>query len=292
MQRNGTDNTKEDFVPLVKPQSSNAAAPGISRCKSLLLFVAGMLVVAVAVFLFVGTNAEHSANPLKVLFKDCSTICKMRTQRRTEKFGGDPLDNLQLPSLILAARDKAIQSLKVDYGEKYFSEIFEQKQDGKVVIRKAFVPAAKSVSTERFKRKLQLKILQVQTGYRTQEKTVDGCDCVAQKPTTKKAGSVRSRRLQNSSDVSSAEDEEAFAKFIWTTGGHSAAAGHGNLYNESYTAYMERAIKDVFASVGIEFIGKNYAMGGMTSAPEIALCAEAIFGSDTDAVSWDYVSRV
>jgi hypothetical protein len=58
------------------------------------------------------------------------------------------------------------------------------------------------------------------------------------------------------------------------------AAGHGNLHNETYTAFMEVAAQPIFESVGIEFEGRNYAMGGMRSAPEFALCQESIFGTD------------
>jgi len=76
--------------------------------------------------------------------------------------------------------------------------------------------------------------------------------------------------------------------FTWTTGGHSASAGHGNLFNQSYTKTMENTAKDVFASVGINFIGKNYAMGGMGSGPELSLCMESIYGSDIDVLSWDF----
>lgn len=68
----------------------------------------------------------------------------------------------------------------------------------------------------------------------------------------------------------------------------SASAGHGNLFSESYTAYMERALKPIFAAIGIEYIGKNYAMGGTSSAAEIALCGNSIFGHDVDSISWDY----
>lgn len=77
-------------------------------------------------------------------------------------------------------------------------------------------------------------------------------------------------------------------RFVWATGGHSSAAGHGNFYSESYTAFMERAAKDVFAATGIELIGRNYAMGGTSSAMEIALCSKEIFGLDIDVSSWDF----
>jgi hypothetical protein len=40
--------------------------------------------------------------------------------------------------------------------------------------------------------------------------------------------------------------------------------------------------------VGMEFIGRNYAMGFTQSAPEIALCQKEIFGQDVDVLVWDF----
>mmetsp|Transcript_12990 Transcript_12990/g.28082 ORF Transcript_12990/g.28082 Transcript_12990/m.28082 type:complete len:699 (-) Transcript_12990:27-2123(-) len=76
--------------------------------------------------------------------------------------------------------------------------------------------------------------------------------------------------------------------FTWVTGGHSAGAGHGNLLNQSYTVAIDRAAKIVFGAAGIDFRANARAMGGTTSAPEIALCGEAIFGQDVDVLWWDY----
>jgi hypothetical protein len=59
------------------------------------------------------------------------------------------------------------------------------------------------------------------------------------------------------------------------------------MWRESYTAVMERGVKDIFATVGLNFIGRNYAMGGTSSAPEIAMCVKEIFGTDIDVLSWD-----
>jgi hypothetical protein len=59
------------------------------------------------------------------------------------------------------------------------------------------------------------------------------------------------------------------------------------MWRESYTAVMERAVKDIFATVGLNFIGRNYAMGGTSSAPEIAMCIKEVFGTDIDVLSWD-----
>lgn len=76
------------------------------------------------------------------------------------------------------------------------------------------------------------------------------------------------------------------AHFVWATGGHSAAAGHGNFYDESYTSYLEQAVKPVFEAVGLQFTGRNYAMGSTASAPESALCNKEIYGQDIDALVW------
>jgi len=94
------------------------------------------------------------------------------------------------------------------------------------------------------------------------------------------------RRMKQGASLG--EQANLYSKFVWATGGHSAAAGHGNFVNQSYTAYMERAARPVFASIGIWLEGRNYGMGGMKSAPELSLCNEAIFGTDADVISWDF----
>ena len=76
--------------------------------------------------------------------------------------------------------------------------------------------------------------------------------------------------------------------FVWATAGDSAAAGHGNLFDQSYTAVMGRTLQDAFASLGVEFRAKNYAHGGYTSGPELALCMEAIYGIDLDVLTYDF----
>lgn len=78
------------------------------------------------------------------------------------------------------------------------------------------------------------------------------------------------------------------SRFVWATGGHSASAGHGNLFLESYTNVLDRNAAPIFQSVGIDFTARPYAMGGTASGVEIAVCAKEIFGNDVDMVSWDY----
>jgi hypothetical protein len=51
---------------------------------------------------------------------------------------------------------------------------------------------------------------------------------------------------------------------------------------------MERGVKSLFAALGIQFVAKNFAMGGTSSGEEVALCTESIFGQDIDFLTWDY----
>jgi len=83
-------------------------------------------------------------------------------------------------------------------------------------------------------------------------------------------------------------DESGSASFVWASAGHSSAAGHGNFFNQSYAAVMERAAAPLFAAVGLKFEARNYAMGAHRSGPELAMCAAAIYGNDYDVVSWDF----
>ena len=51
---------------------------------------------------------------------------------------------------------------------------------------------------------------------------------------------------------------------------------------------MERDLKDIFGSIGIEFEGRNYAMGGTNSATDVSMCWNELFGDDADIFSWDH----
>jgi hypothetical protein len=50
---------------------------------------------------------------------------------------------------------------------------------------------------------------------------------------------------------------------------------------------MERGLKNIFAACGIDFVGRNHAMGGTKIAPEIAMCSKEVFGTDIDVLLWD-----
>jgi hypothetical protein len=79
-------------------------------------------------------------------------------------------------------------------------------------------------------------------------------------------------------------------RLVWATAGHGAAAGHGNLAEESYTAILERAAGPVFGAAGIELTTRNYGWAGATdkSAPELALCLDSVYGTDVDILAWDF----
>jgi len=76
--------------------------------------------------------------------------------------------------------------------------------------------------------------------------------------------------------------------FTWVTAGSSAAAGHGNLFSQSKTYALEKMANKVFSAAGLNFIGKNYAMDGMDSGPELGMCMESIYGKDIDVLAWDF----
>jgi hypothetical protein len=50
---------------------------------------------------------------------------------------------------------------------------------------------------------------------------------------------------------------------------------------------MERGVQDIFAACGIDFVGRNHAMGGTAIAPETAICTKEVFGMDIDVLLWD-----
>jgi hypothetical protein len=75
---------------------------------------------------------------------------------------------------------------------------------------------------------------------------------------------------------------------VWATGGNSVAAGHGNLYHESYTSVLEKAMSDAWARLGVRWIARSYASSAAQSAPEAAFCSQALYGTDVDILVWDF----
>lgn len=179
--------------------------------------------------------------------------------------------------LALQARDVAIDKMKSDYSEEYFAKLFlddgGQSLGGRTMFRS--VNETTNFSRETFQRKLKIKILEVQNASRN-------CG----------EGKVVADASSSREGSSSMEDHHHhaahFSRFVWTTAGHSIAAGHGNLFNETMTAVLERRVTDVFSVIGIDFEARNFGIGGSTSGPEFALCMESIYGNDVDLITWDF----
>mmetsp|Transcript_28736 Transcript_28736/g.81038 ORF Transcript_28736/g.81038 Transcript_28736/m.81038 type:complete len:695 (+) Transcript_28736:156-2240(+) len=212
----------------------------------------------------------------------CAQICTKRRDAREQHFGGNFLRPKSALEMAQKAHRGMISNLKVDYGPENYKKMFED------VVNESkkygfFKPTEGTDTMKISKDKLKIKILTTQTKLIEKERNLEGCDCInGDKPLDETLTSM------DVTDDFLKIDAADLASFVWMTGGHSSAAGHGNMFNESYTAFAEKTAKGVFASVGINFEAKNYAMGGTSSAPEIALCNQAVFGFDFDALSWDY----
>jgi hypothetical protein len=74
--------------------------------------------------------------------------------------------------------------------------------------------------------------------------------------------------------------------FTFVMGGHSAAAGHGNHFWQSYTLQMGKIIEPVFARLGVFFQAHNFGMGGLGTLHN-ALGSKDIYGEDIDILYWD-----
>ncbi len=196
-------------------------------------------------------TTDHTSTHDEVENKDG---CHCQSSAREEMVHGDLLNRKDLLRMARAAKEQVIEHLRIDYGD-YTDAIF-------LGPGKSFSPMSER-SVERLKRKLTMKVLEMQINVMKAEKQTCDCEGSNQKSAT-------------------------YAKYVWATGGHSAAAGHGNLFNESYTAYLGRDARIVFGAIGIEFEDRNYAMGGTTSGLEVSMCWQQIFGVDVDFVSWDY----
>ena len=229
---------------------------------------------------------------------ECEKTCQDPKFKDLDHFQNSDLMDLNAMLNRLKGQRKKwfYNKLGEDWGKEYVEDIFnpEEELDGKKKRTSAghnriftdattVVPHAEPAEDappegfgwNRFVQKLQMKIIQIQMGILLERpKAKDICleECA-------KSGEGSSRRLRF-------ESSGLYTKFTWATGGHSASAGHGNMFRESYTANMERVLKTLFASIGLDFEARNYAMGGTDCADEVSLCMNSIFGRDIDAIRY------
>jgi hypothetical protein len=74
--------------------------------------------------------------------------------------------------------------------------------------------------------------------------------------------------------------------FVFAMGGHSAAAGHGNHFQQSYTLQIQWILEGVFARMGVQHIARNFGNGGLGTIHN-GIAAADIYGHDVDMIMWD-----
>jgi hypothetical protein len=76
------------------------------------------------------------------------------------------------------------------------------------------------------------------------------------------------------------------SSFTMAMGGHSAAAGHGNHFQQSYTLQVQRVLEPVLARLGVYHQSHNFGVGGMGTIQN-ALGSADLYGPELDVIIWD-----
>jgi hypothetical protein len=74
--------------------------------------------------------------------------------------------------------------------------------------------------------------------------------------------------------------------FNFAVGGHSAAAGHGNHFSQSYTLQVAWIMEPIFARLGVKHQSRNFGNGGL-GTQQNAIAGGSIYGPDVDLLMWD-----
>lgn len=74
--------------------------------------------------------------------------------------------------------------------------------------------------------------------------------------------------------------------FIIVMGGHSAAAGHGNHFQQSYTLQAQRILEPILARLGVYHQAHNFGFGGLGTGQN-GLAAGDMYGKNIDILIWD-----
>lgn len=74
--------------------------------------------------------------------------------------------------------------------------------------------------------------------------------------------------------------------FTSVMGGHSAAAGHGNLFQQSYTLQFHKVMEPIFARLGVKLRSHNIAFGGLGTV-QTSLASGDLMGKEIDLLVWD-----
>jgi hypothetical protein len=74
--------------------------------------------------------------------------------------------------------------------------------------------------------------------------------------------------------------------FTVVMGGHSAAAGQGNHFRQSYMMQFHKVLEPIFARLGVQLITRNVGMGGLGTIHN-GLGSGSIYGDEVDLLIWD-----
>ena len=75
-------------------------------------------------------------------------------------------------------------------------------------------------------------------------------------------------------------------EFVIVLGGHSAAAGHGNHFTQSYMMQMHKILAPIFARLGVKLVTRNMSQGGLGTLHN-SLASGSLYGQDIDILLWD-----
>ena len=191
---------------------------------------------------------------------------------------------------VLEAHEQMLQRLREDYGDEHFEKIFRRHGDES---KSESEPEPDQLAPEE---KLQYRPIRpfgpedVQYNGRWNAEEKELYRAKTEPQNFHSAANFRRKmiiKILRAHSRSYSTPSNA-GTFVWATGGHSAAAGHGNLFRESYTKVMEAAVSGVFAASGLELEARNYAMSATSSASEMSMCFPQIYGDDVDIFSWDF----
>eukprot|EP00526_Cylindrotheca_closterium_P004792 CAMPEP_0113633838 /NCGR_PEP_ID=MMETSP0017_2-20120614/17615_1 /TAXON_ID=2856 /ORGANISM="Cylindrotheca closterium" /LENGTH=783 /DNA_ID=CAMNT_0000544503 /DNA_START=94 /DNA_END=2445 /DNA_ORIENTATION=+ /assembly_acc=CAM_ASM_000147 len=210
----------------------------------------------------------------------CPALCDSREKARKTKFDGDLLDLTDVLQMANKAHDKLVDHIKLDYGQ-YFDGIFLKEPAPNTTKPRQYSGmepvTADGQSRNRLKRKLQLKVLKMMEALKISEEDVHGCNCRT------KTGSTTEKEESFTSSI-----PDYYQKYVFANGGHSNAAGHGNVFTQTYTHYIGEDLRIIWDALGVEMINRNMAMGTMRASPDISTCSKEVFGVDVDLLTWNF----
>jgi len=258
----------------------------------------------------------------------CTAECQNPTFDDLKAFGGDDIlqPDTMLKRLQEGRRHWINTDIKKKYGEETYLDIFYPEEGDDVEGNKTRVSVGRrrilddpnqiiankakkrptmsdidSNQTEpplqlpawgRMVKKYQMKIIQLQLAIiqeRLEKQTVCMQECSAQQQRQLRwLQDSTSSRSNSGIDSNKRKKTDTYGNYLWITMGMSSAAGHGNLFDESYTIVMDTALKPIMKQIGLDFEARSYAMGGSSGAPQLALCMNSIAGSSVDHITWDF----